>query len=62
MLLTDESPMLLNTAGQSDLLANLRASRRRQLDLRKISLHTEHTPTSRRRTDVDEKQLVFDEF
>lgn len=54
--------MLLDPARERDLLANLRARRGRQLDLRQIRLDAQHTPTGRRRADVDEQELVLHEL
>ena len=59
MPLTNQPPMLLDTTRKRNLLAHLRARRRRQLDLRQIRLHAQHPPTRRRRADVDQQQLVL---
>jgi hypothetical protein len=54
--------MLLDTTRQSDLLADLSTCGRRQLDLGEVSFDTKHAPSRRRGADVDQQQLVFDEF
>jgi hypothetical protein len=59
---TDKPPMLLDPARQRDLLANLRARGRRQLDLRLVRAHAQDTPARGRRPDVDEQQLVLHEL
>lgn len=54
--------MLLDAARQRNLLPDLRARRRRQLDLREIGLDVQDTSTSGRRADVDEEELVLHEL
>ena len=54
--------MLLDTTGQRDLLAYLCTGGGGQLDFGEISFYTEHTATSRRRTNVDEEQFVLSEL
>ena len=54
--------MLLNSPRQRNLLPDLRARRRRQLDLRQIGFDGDHTTTSGGRPDVDEQKLILDEF
>jgi len=54
--------MLLDTARQCDLLANLGTSRRGELDLGKISLNAQDTTTCRGRSNVDEQKLIFREL
>jgi len=54
--------MLFDPARQGDLLANFCASRRRQLDLGKVSLDTEYTSPGGRRADIDKQQFILYEF
>jgi hypothetical protein len=54
--------MLLDPAGQRDLLADLRARRARELDLREVGLDGEHAAAGRRRADVDEQELALCEL
>jgi len=54
--------MLLDTARQCDLLANLGTSRRGELDLGKISLNAQDTTTCRGRSNVDEQKLILREL
>lgn len=60
--LTDESPMFLDPPRQRHLLSDLRTGGRRQLDLGQIGFHAENATSSGCRTNVDEEELVFDEF
>ena len=54
--------MLLNTSRECNLLADLGTCRRSELYLGKITLDGEDTATGGCRTDVDEKELVFDKL
>ena len=54
--------MLLDTARQCDLLPDFGTRGRRQLNLRQVRLDAQHTPSGRRRADVDEQQLVLREL
>ncbi len=54
--------MLLDTPRQSDLLSDLGTCGRSELDLGKVTLDREYTATGRRRADIDEEELVLDEF
>lgn len=54
--------MLLDTSRECDLLSDLSTCGRSELDLGEISLDGENTSTGRRRTDVDEEELVLDEL
>ena len=51
--------MLLDPPRELDLLPDLRARRRRELDLREVALDGEDTPPGGRRADVDEQQLTL---
>jgi len=54
--------MLLDSARESDLLPDFRASRRRQLDLSQVRLDTQHASTGRRRADIDQEELALDQL
>lgn len=54
--------MLLDSSAERDLLANLRASRAGKLQLRSISLDSDHLRTRSRRPDVDHEHLVLCQF
>jgi len=59
---TDESPMLVNTATQGDLLANLGTRRRSQENLCKIGFDAHNATASGRGADVNHQNLVLGEF
>ena len=61
-ILTDQSPVLFDPPRQRNLLPDLCAGRRRQLDLCEIGLHAQDTSPCRCRTDIDEEQFVLHEF
>ena len=54
--------MLLDAARKRDLLADLGARGRRQLDLGQVRLDAQHAPAGRGRADVDQEELALDEL
>jgi hypothetical protein len=54
--------MFLDSPRQSNLLPDLGARGRRQLDLGQIGFDAQYASARGRRPDVDEQQLVLDEF
>jgi hypothetical protein len=56
-MLTDESPVLVDTSGQRNFLPDLCARRLRQLELGEIGFYTDDLAPARRGPNVDEQEL-----
>ena len=54
--------MLLDSARERDLFADLGARGRRELDLGEVRLDAQHASAGRRRADVDQEELALDEL
>jgi hypothetical protein len=60
--LTNQSPMLVNSSRQGDLVLGLSTGRSGQSDLGQISLHTQNTTSDLRSTNIDEQLLSGSQF
>jgi hypothetical protein len=58
----DQTPVLVHTTTESDLLTLHGAHRVDEEDLGEIALHRNHAATSRRGADVDHEHLTLDEL